>query len=138
MSIVIIDRAWAAHLSDLAANCIHLYSNESESYSLELCRESSSVARIYSDWATSLSCSTTDNSYDANRLYNYIEGTTKSVGEKAKFELFSLFDIAFHNKEVQFPIKELILKRDDSNDVWKDRFNSLLKYYKENSFDITP
>lgn len=84
------------------------------------------------------SCSTTDNSYDANRLYNYMEGTTKSVGEKAKFELFSLFNIAFNNKEVQFPIKELILKRDSSNDVWKDRFNSLLKYYKENSFDITP
>ena len=84
------------------------------------------------------SCSTTDNSYDANRLYNYIEGTTKSVGEKAKFELYSLFDIAFHNKEVQFPIKELLLKRDSSNDVWKDKFNSLLKYYKENQFDITP
>lgn len=85
-----------------------------------------------------LSCSTTDNSYDANRLFNYIEGTTKSVGEKAKFELYSLFDIAFHNKEVQFPIKELVSRRDVSNDVWKDRFNGLLKYYKENRLDIAP
>lgn len=78
------------------------------------------------------------NNYDANIIYNYIEGVNKSVGEKTKFELASLFDIVFSNKKVQFPIKELMSKRDSSSDFWRDRFNSLLRYYKENRFNITP
>ena len=39
------------------------------------------------------------------------------------------------NKDVQFPIKEIVTKRDSSNDYWKSRFNNLLKYYKENQLD---
>lgn len=83
-------------------------------------------------------CSTISNDYDPNIICNYIEGANKSVGEKTKFELNSLFNIAFNNRKVQFPIKELMSKRDSSNDFWRDRFNSLLRYYKENIFDITP
>ena len=49
-------------------------------------------------------------------------------------DLNSLFNIAFNNRKVQFPIKELMSKRNSSNDLWKERFTNLLKYYKENSF----
>ena len=83
-------------------------------------------------------CYETSDSYDAYAIANKMECANKSVGEKVKVELNSLFNIAFNNRKVQFPIKELMSKRDSSNDLWRDRFNSLLKYYKENIFDITP
>ena len=83
-------------------------------------------------------CSEMNTSYDANIVYNRIECSTKSVGEKTKFEVFSLFELAFSNKDVQFPIKELLAQRESSNDIWKDRFTNLLKYYKENKLNISP
>ena len=83
-------------------------------------------------------CYETSGNYDAYAIANKMECANKSVGEKTKVELNSLFNIAFNNRKVQFPIKELMSKRDSSNDLWRDRFNSLLKYYKENRFDITP
>lgn len=79
-----------------------------------------------------------NNSFDINALANYIDCGGKSNGEKTKFELLSLFDLAFSNKDVQFPTKELLTKRDTSNDYWKERFTNLLKYYKENSFVSNP
>ena len=72
--------------------------------------------------------------YDAYAIANKMECANKSVGEKVKVELNSLFNIAFNNRKVQFPIKELMSKRDSSNNLWKERFTNLLKYYKENSF----
>lgn len=83
-------------------------------------------------------CNETSDNYDAHVIANKMECANKSVGEKIKVELNSLFNIAFNNRKVQFPIKELISKRDSSNDLWRDRFNSLLRYYKENIVDITP
>lgn len=77
-------------------------------------------------------------SYDVNMLSNYIECGNKSFGERTKYEICALFGLAFSNKNVQFPIKEIVTKRDSSNDYWKSRFSNLLKYYKENKFDITP
>ena len=53
-------------------------------------------------------------------------------------ELYSLFNFAFSNKDVQFPIKEIIHSRNNTNDYWKERFTNLLKYYKSNSFISTP
>lgn len=76
-------------------------------------------------------------STNINILSNYIECGNKSFGERTKYEICALFDLAFSNKNVQFPIKEIVTKRDSSNDYWKSRFNNLLKYYKENKFDIT-
>ena len=49
-----------------------------------------------------------------------------------------MFELAFSNQDIQFPIKEIITQRDNSNDYWKERFNNLLKYYKSNSFIATP
>ena len=74
-------------------------------------------------------------SNNINILSNYIECGNKSFGEKTKYEICALFDLAFSNKNVQFPIKEIVIKRDSSNDYWKSRFNNLLKYYKENQLD---
>ena len=77
-------------------------------------------------------------SNDVNMLSNFIECGNKSFGEKTKYEICTLFDLAFSNKDVQFPIKEIVTKRDLSNDYWKSRFNNLLKYYKENALNIIP
>ena len=72
---------------------------------------------------------------DINMLLNHIECGNKSFGEKTKYEICALFNLAFSNKDVQFPIKEIVTKRNSSNDYWKSRFNNLLKYYKENQLD---
>ena len=82
-------------------------------------------------------CNSQPNSTDINIVSNFIECGDKSDGERIKYEIYSLFDIAFSNKNVQFPIKEIISQRGQSNDYWKDRFTSLLKYYKSNSFTQT-
>lgn len=65
-------------------------------------------------------------STNTNILSNYIECGNKSFGERTKYEICALFDLAFSNKNVQFPIKEIVTKRDSSNDYWKSRFNNLL------------
>ena len=83
-------------------------------------------------------CNSQPNPTDINILSNFIECGDKSDGERIKHEIYSLFDIAFSNKNVQFPIKEIITQRDNSNDYWKERFTNLLKYYKSNSFIATP
>ena len=76
--------------------------------------------------------------FDAFACSNRIECSDKSVGEKTRFELYSLFNFAFSNRNVQFPIKEIISQRDNSNDYWKERFTNLLKYYKENRIIVNP
>ena len=85
-----------------------------------------------------ISCTAIDHPTDINILSNYIERGNKSFGEKTRYEIYSLFDLAFSNKNVQFPIKKIVTQRDSSNDFWRDRLNNLLKYYKENRFDTTP
>lgn len=85
-----------------------------------------------------ISCTAIDHPTDINILSNYIECGNKSFGEKTRYEIYSLFDLAFSNKNVQFPIKKIFTQRDSSNDYWRDRLNNLLKYYKENRFDTTP
>lgn len=82
-------------------------------------------------------CNVQPNITDINMLSNFIECGDKSDGERMKYEIYSLFDIAFSNKEVQFPIKKIIAQRDLSNEFWRERLNNLLKYYKENKFDTT-
>lgn len=83
-------------------------------------------------------CNSQQNSTDINILSNFIECGDKSAGERIKYEIYSLFDIAFRNKNIQFPIKEIISQRDNSNDYWKERFTNLLKYYKENRIIVNP
>ena len=83
-------------------------------------------------------CNSQQNTWDINILSNFIECGDKSAGERIKYEIYSLFDIAFSNKNIQFPIKEIISQRDNSNDYWKERFTNLLKYYKENSIIVNP
>ena len=82
-------------------------------------------------------CNSQPNSTDINIVSNFIECGDKSDGERIKYEIYSLFELAFSNKNIQFPIKEIISQRDQSNDYWKERFTNLLKYYKSNSFTPT-
>lgn len=62
---------------------------------------------------------------------------SSSVGESTINNIWSLFDMMFDQTDYNFPINDIIQLRDRSNDVWKDRFNQVLKYYQENSIDIS-
>ena len=60
-----------------------------------------------------------------------------STGEQMSYSLNNLFNTAFSKKDVNFPIEEIkkLMKR--SNDLWKKRFENLLKYYEDNRLNIT-
>ena len=79
-------------------------------------------------------CKSQSNSTDINILSNIIECGDKSFGEMTKHEIYSLFEFAFSNKDVQFPINKIIEQKSTLNDYWKTRFGELIKYYKSNHF----
>ena len=60
-----------------------------------------------------------------------------SVGESVMNNIWSLFDVMFDQKDYNFPINGIVQLRDIANDLWKDKFNQVLKYYQENSIDIS-
>lgn len=61
-----------------------------------------------------------------------------STGEQMSYSLNNLFNTAFSKKDVNFPIEEIKKLMKWSNDLWKKRFESLLKYYNDNRLKITP
>lgn len=65
-----------------------------------------------------------------------VDSAVLSTGEKAVYCASRMFDFAFKNNDVQFPIKKIKEKVDSSNDIWKKRFSSMLNYYKENHVRI--
>lgn len=62
----------------------------------------------------------------------YIEETTSSTGEKQNLLLGNLFNTAFKNKNIQFPIEELKKMANGKESVVK-----LLDYYKRNQINVT-
>lgn len=67
----------------------------------------------------------------------YMNNTEASTGESMLNSFDSLIDTAFNNKNIQFPIQELIQKSKQCNDLWAKRLNNLINYYKENQLHIT-
>lgn len=67
----------------------------------------------------------------------YIDNSSASTGESMVSSLGYLLNMAFSNKNIQFPINEIIELSKKSNDIWSKRFKSLLKYYKENSIQVS-
>lgn len=77
-----------------------------------------------------------DNFSDIAMITNYMEKSTMSTGESMISSLSNLFQSAFSNKEVEFPIKELINIEKSSNPLWSKRIKSLINYYVSNSIKI--
>lgn len=68
----------------------------------------------------------------------FINSGSASFGEKTLEALGTLFNL-FSNKEINFnfPLKEIKKEIECSNDVFKTRFENLLKYYQNNRIKIT-
>lgn len=62
----------------------------------------------------------------------YLHNAQSSTGETMISTLETLFDIAFSNKDIYFPLKKLFEMSKTSNDLWSKRMHALLQYYKRN------
>lgn len=71
--------------------------------------------------------------YDTyNNLSLYMNGASRSSGEKNLHAMNSLFDFVFNQDEYAFPIQKLMEFKKKSNEFWANRIDNLLKYYKDN------
>lgn len=61
-----------------------------------------------------------------------------STGESILEGLGMLFKKMFSGDTYKFPLKELEIKSSESNDIWRNKLNSLLGYYRENKIDLLP
>lgn len=64
----------------------------------------------------------------------YLSNKGASTGETIVNSVGQLFKFAFRNKNIQFPLQEImdIVKNKTCNDFWEERLTNLLKYYKDN------
>jgi ABC-type lipoprotein export system ATPase subunit len=67
-----------------------------------------------------------------NNLSLYMNGASRSSGEKNLHAMNSLFDFVFNQDEYTFPIQKLMEFKKKSNEFWVNRIDNLLKYYKDN------
>lgn len=67
-----------------------------------------------------------------NNLSLYMNGASRSSGEKNLHAMNSLFDFVFNQDEYAFPIQKLMEFKKKSNEFWTNRIDNLLKYYKDN------
>lgn len=67
-----------------------------------------------------------------NNLSLYMNGASRSSGEKNLHAMNSLFDFVFNQDEYAFPIQKLMEFKKKSNEFWANRIDNLLKYYKDN------
>ena len=64
----------------------------------------------------------------------YLSNNGASTGETIVNSVGQLFKFAFRNKNIQFPLQEImdIVKNKTCNDFWEERLTNLLKYYRDN------
>ena len=64
----------------------------------------------------------------------YLSNNGASTGETTVNSVGQLFKFAFSNKNIQFPLQEImdIVKNKTCNDFWEERLTNLLKYYRDN------
>lgn len=67
----------------------------------------------------------------------YYSSIGLSTGETMYNDLNNLFQLSFKNKNVQFPISDIISAAKNCNDVWKERLKKLVEYYKDNILKIS-
>lgn len=68
----------------------------------------------------------------------YMSQSSSSTGEQHLESLGFLFNMAFGNRNCQFPIKKLTEIRQHTNPVWEKRLDLLLDYYRRNRIDVSP
>ena len=68
----------------------------------------------------------------------YLSNKGASTGETIVNSVGQLFQFAFRNKNIQFPLQEImdIVKNKTCNDFWKERLTNLLKYYRDNRYNF--
>lgn len=66
----------------------------------------------------------------------YMDGTSSSTGESMTSMLYRLFDYAFNNEDVKFPIKQIKEEIEKANDYWANNMRQLLAYYERNRINI--
>lgn len=71
-------------------------------------------------------------------LSTYMKNNSSSTGEKMLNSFNNMIQIAFRNKDIQFPIQELVKLAKNSNELWKNKLKLLLEYYKKNQAEIAP
>lgn len=74
-----------------------------------------------------------------NSFENFVsvyESINTSSGEFTKSALYRLFELAFSNKDINFPIEKMMdfVKKD--KDLWTERISSLIEYYINNKINI--
>lgn len=64
----------------------------------------------------------------------YLSNKGASTGETIVNSVGQLFKFAFRNKNIQFPLQEIMdmVKNKTCNDFWEERLTNLLKYYSDN------
>lgn len=66
----------------------------------------------------------------------YMDSTSSSTGEGMTSMLYRLFDYAFKNEDVKFPIKQIKEEIEKSNNYWADNLKKLLAYYERNRINL--
>lgn len=80
---------------------------------------------------------------DNNNVLNSIENlaikfSKGSAGENILQSMKIFFKTVFSTKDWEFPINSIKQSLEKCNDLWKNRLNNLLQYYKNNQIDILP
>lgn len=71
-------------------------------------------------------------------LFNaYMNSSSLSFGEGVTSMLQYLFEYAFQNQDIMFPIQDIEESIQRVNSVWQSRLQSLLDYYKRNRIEIS-
>lgn len=73
-----------------------------------------------------------------NQFESFFSSNNLSTGETVLYTLQQLFNLAFSNKDIQFPVLQLKSLMDCSNDRWKVNIEKMLSYYKDNRVNIDP
>lgn len=71
-----------------------------------------------------------------DRAFLYMDGGSSSTGEQQIQSLGYLFDAAFRNNDVTFPVHQFV-SNGAMNDYWKPRFVNLMSYYKRNRLQVS-
>lgn len=68
---------------------------------------------------------------------SFMNGISSSTGEKGIIALNAVFKAMFGRSDYKFPLDKLLELRNNSNEFWKERVESLLSYYDRNRVELS-
>lgn len=112
---------------------------QNESELLDGIKISSDYAGVVYNYLAHKDMNNEDILENGNNFNYYLSNQNSSTGEATINSVGQLFNCAFGNTDIQFPIKEMMdaVKNKRCNDFWGKRLTNLLKYYKENHVNIS-